>query len=904
MKLAFYVNPVAGGWNPRAASDWGGGEEVAVCAAEAFARRNVDVTVFFNSNEPPLMAAFRHNGVRYQQHADAEKMRGDFDWAICFKSPEAGALHLAPRQAVWTDQERPFDANAFELVAPCSDFLRRCLASLLPQAEPKLHTIPYGYDPVIFPEAPPKDAQLVVHTGSPDRGLDTLLQLWPQVLEARPDTQLVITYGWDLFLKYGGSRSLKQQIDALLSVLPEDKVHMHRFSRNDHHAILQRAGIWAYFCTGGEFFGISAVKAQVARCVPVCRKWGALHETVWSGLSPRTESDMARDIIEALDPVRQEELRDSIDNSPAKTWDNIADIWLDIFEQVPQTDTTAPASHLIQVPPTPPLAVKARDNVATALGPGLAQWLGQLDSHRPWVSPTLPLNFNRPDVVLETISSAKEGDAVVIGWELESDEAAATTTLRQFELPAGTPTAVMVSYGEWRAKERRRYLKRQDLMDIVGQQPNCELRCIPFDNDGNGAWVALFKYDADKLGERNAKRARARLAPRESLSACFIVRDCEPLLLQALESVAPIADEIVLLETGSKDGTAQLIERFGRRDGMRFDYAIRTGDIAGDFYHDTRIPVRLYEGTSPRYCFDCQAEHGVGEFIVGHRLAGFETPRNESIAPARGDWILWLDSDEELLQWEQVPKYLRPNAFEGYALSQHHFSADPPQALKVDLPVRLFRRYGDGVPHWTNVNGFPTFHPGQRFRFAGVVHEHPGGPPDYIEGVNPVVVLSDVHAAHGGYLTEQARRKRFQRNWPLMVADHAKYPARVLGKFLWMRDLSHHMRYFMEQNNGQPTAECVPFAEEICRVWERTFSERSDPFAVDALGYVSIALQILGRGIDIEHRTVARKPEISGDEAVIIEFNGRVPSRECYERMVRARAGELERWEGKYSLAA
>src|ERR1051325_8465006 len=48
-----------------------------------------------------------------------------------------------------------------------------------------------------------------------------------------------------------------------------------------------------------------------------------------------------------------------------------------------------------------------------------------------------------------------------------------------------------------------------------------------------------------------------------TLSICMIVRDNEDTLARCLESVRPIADEIVVVDTGSKDSTVGIAENFG-----------------------------------------------------------------------------------------------------------------------------------------------------------------------------------------------------------------------------------------------------------------------------------------------------------------------------------------------------
>ena len=92
-----------------------------------------------------------------------------------------------------------------------------------------------------------------------------------------------------------------------------------------------------------------------------------------------------------------------------------------------------------------------------------------------------------------------------------------------------------------------------------------------------------------------------KLPDNPTLSVCMIVRDEESMLPRCLQSVKPVADELVIVDTGSKDNTATIAKSFGARV---FDF---------------------------EWCDD------------------FALARNESLQYACGDWILIIDADEELL---------------------------------------------------------------------------------------------------------------------------------------------------------------------------------------------------------------------------------------------------------------
>ena len=87
---------------------------------------------------------------------------------------------------------------------------------------------------------------------------------------------------------------------------------------------------------------------------------------------------------------------------------------------------------------------------------------------------------------------------------------------------------------------------------------------------------------------------------RSTISLCMIVRDEENSLTVCLNSVKDIVDQMVIIDTGSKDKTMQIAKIFG-----------------ADVYQ--------YQ-----WC------------------DSFAEARNESIKYAKGDWILWMDADETL----------------------------------------------------------------------------------------------------------------------------------------------------------------------------------------------------------------------------------------------------------------
>jgi predicted Zn-dependent protease len=136
---------------------------------------------------------------------------------------------------------------------------------------------------------------------------------------------------------------------------------------------------------------------------------------------------------------------------------------------------------------------------------------------------------------------------------------------------------------------------------------------------------------------------------RPKVSLCMIVRDEAKQLADCLGPVAPLFDEVVIVDTGSVDETPQIAAR----------------------YASCVVPFA--------WCDD------------------FAAARNESLRHARGEWIFWLDADDRLAP-EQIAKLRsllenldeRPRAYLMDTVCPARYACEGVQLL---THVRLFRRH-------------------------------------------------------------------------------------------------------------------------------------------------------------------------------------------------------------------
>ena len=437
-----------------------------------------------------------------------------------------------------------------------------------------------------------------------------------------------------------------------------------------------------------------------------------------------------------------------------------------------------------------------------------------------------------------------EFDTVIAAEVLEhvADPWTLADTLAQYLKPDGA-MIITTPYGPWEAqgyeqhkgwRAHLHHMERDDLDECFGHHPAYRVMVAPSGHDPKGeilgSYITTYGKPTEPTRRPDYQRKLARMNPRQTLAVCMIVKDAEATLKACLDTVKGIADEIII---GVDRGTTD-----------------RTRDIATEYAKGFTDPAELvWDIPSPTE-------------------TGFDAARNTVIARATADWILWIDADETLHFPEALPKYLRHNQFNAYAMAQNHFTVQPPGVMKVDYPTRLFRNY-------------------KGIRFFGVVHEHPEL--ELNKGVGAAMLIHDALIAHNGYTTEKVRRQRFQRNISLLVRDRETYPDRKLGKFLWLRDMAQMCGYELETNGGEVTLAMRKRAEEGVRMWEQLLDAGEYRMAIDGLDFYSTCVNIATNGqggVDIGFKLDASKlnggPKVDAQQ----EIRARFARREHAERLM------------------
>jgi 2-polyprenyl-3-methyl-5-hydroxy-6-metoxy-1,4-benzoquinol methylase/glycosyltransferase involved in cell wall biosynthesis len=431
-------------------------------------------------------------------------------------------------------------------------------------------------------------------------------------------------------------------------------------------------------------------------------------------------------------------------------------------------------------------------------------------------------------------------DVIIAGEVLEHviDPWALLESFRKALKPGGC-LIITTPHGRWEhsgtvafrsGREHLAHFERADIEDICRGQ-RVEIAYAPAGVDASseamGSWV-WASWPATEFGRPDYERKLRLYAPRETISACLIVRNGEKTLRTCIESFVDVVDEVIIcIDPQTNDRTLDVCRQ-----------------LAGDF------PNRPFT------------------YAIAEKSAtrdGFDAARNESIDKASGDWILWCDADEEIHTPFQLHKLARHSMHGGYGFAQVHYAISPDQVLTTDFPCRFFRNH-------------------QGIRFYGLCHEHPES--EIGKAVPNSLVRPEIKFLHNGYVDEATRRKRYQRNLPLLLRDIKQYPTRELNKFLYLRDIAQGMMFEQEQLGGGVAPHHIDRAREGIKIMEDLVATSKHVRMIsDAMPYYTHCVVTSGGHVFESELTLKTSNPQAPGLAVNLSLKGAFHSREFYRQL-------------------
>lgn len=188
-----------------------------------------------------------------------------------------------------------------------------------------------------------RNLKRVIYTSSPDRGLEHLLKMWPDVKKEVPDAELHIAYGFQLFDQFykDNPGAMMWKANMLKMMQYEGITDYGRLSQPELEKLMRTCGIFSYPTHFGEINCISAIKAQAYGCEPVVVNYAALKETVQFGrkvegdiYDDETKDEFKKQLIDALkNPMSEEKRKEMSKWAEQFKWSNIAKSWNEEFKK-------------------------------------------------------------------------------------------------------------------------------------------------------------------------------------------------------------------------------------------------------------------------------------------------------------------------------------------------------------------------------------------------------------------------------------------------------------------------------------------------------------------------------------------------------------------------------------------
>lgn len=190
----------------------------------------------------------------------------------------------------------------------------------------------------------PRNRHKAIYSSSYDRGLENLLDVWPEVLKEIPDARLDICYGWGLFdIMHAGNKVQMEWKQKMIEKMSQEGITEHgRISHEKNAELMLSSGVLAYPSHFEEIFCIVAAKAQMAGCVPVVgTSVNCLDEVVKIGVhvrgdmkSAEAKKCFAENLIKVMkDEKLQKKMGDEARRVALDTfsWKKVADEWIKLF---------------------------------------------------------------------------------------------------------------------------------------------------------------------------------------------------------------------------------------------------------------------------------------------------------------------------------------------------------------------------------------------------------------------------------------------------------------------------------------------------------------------------------------------------------------------------------------------
>lgn len=261
-------------WSPKSVNNGiGGSEEAVIYLSKELALLGYDVTVFNNCGEQ----AGVYDGVTYK-NAIEFNCKDNFNILVSWRSNIFEKDIYAKKKIVWLHDIPHLNLKddgykRIDNIVVLSKFHASQLAYNCPKDKVFVSTNGINAEDFIGLENIKREKHRCIYASSYNRGLEQLLEMWPDVIAAVPDATLHIYYGWETYDAFVKSGFIKETgfKDKMVKLINQPGVFEH--GRIGHKELLveyAKSEVLAYPCTYlGEINCIALTKAIATGCIAV-----------------------------------------------------------------------------------------------------------------------------------------------------------------------------------------------------------------------------------------------------------------------------------------------------------------------------------------------------------------------------------------------------------------------------------------------------------------------------------------------------------------------------------------------------------------------------------------------------------------------------------------------------------
>lgn len=336
--IAYYAATDLEPWTPKNLDQGiGGSEEAIIYLSREWVKLGYKVVVFTNTGADEGV----YDGVEYR-HYHRFNHKDQFDVLIGWRNPLFFKNNVFNARLILLDlhddhyQSRgDFDIwQKVDYLMVKSMYQRERLPDI---PDHKFIVVGNGIDVEMLAKVKVKKKRYKVFYGSSyNRGLETILEMWPEIRKAEPLAELHICYGWQTFDSLLSHNPYWQEWKRKIEVMMQQDgiVHHGRMGKKELYEIAGSCGVWAYPTNFEEISCITGMYCQALGTIPVYYNYAALQETVKYGesIEPGNKQKYLETLINTI--KNPKDYQKSIETAQKRlSWSSVANEWINIFKQ-------------------------------------------------------------------------------------------------------------------------------------------------------------------------------------------------------------------------------------------------------------------------------------------------------------------------------------------------------------------------------------------------------------------------------------------------------------------------------------------------------------------------------------------------------------------------------------------